>query len=47
MWLDIAFIVVFTESLKRRKTKSLFMERVEENYTEHVTDKENVSEFLS
>lgn len=49
-YIFLIFIAVsrrFTESLKRRKTKLSFMERVEENNAESVKDKENISEFLA
>ncbi len=49
-YIFIIFIAVsrrFTESLKKRKTKLSFTQRIVENNRERVKDYENVSEFLA
>lgn len=49
-YIYIIFIAVsrrYTESLKRRKTKLGFTERIVENNAEKVKDYENISEFLA
>lgn len=49
-YIFIIFIAVsrrFTESLKKRKTKLSFTERIAENNLEKVRDSEDLSEFLA